>query len=80
LLADHVNAKTDPPGLNAKPNSMVSFNPEFGNRAKEQVANPRDPEGKGNLLSYVKPNQPPMIQFFRTEDSLLSGARVFMEA
>lgn len=79
LLMDHVNAKTDPAGVSAKPNALVLFNPAFGNRVREAGVDPRDPDGKGNLLQYVKPDQPPMIQFFGTEDPLLPRAREFMD-
>ena len=30
LLIDFINAETDPPGVSAKPNVMVLFNPGFG--------------------------------------------------
>jgi acetyl esterase len=80
LLVDHVNASTDTAGVSAKPNAMVLFNPGFGNDRKGKGVDSRDPDGKGNLLQYVKPNQPPMIHFFGTEDPMLPGAEVFMEA
>lgn len=80
LLVDFVSAKTDPAGVSAKPNVLVLFNPGFGSPKTEDGADVRDPEGKGDLKKYVKANQPPMIQFFGTEDPFLPGAKVFMDA
>ena len=86
LMIDFINTKTDPAGVSAKPNAMVLFNPAFGRRKKGEGADPQDPQGlgdfeaKGELSQYVKPNQPPMIQFFGTEDPFLPGARLFIEA
>lgn len=79
LLIEDINAKTDQAGVSSKPNAMVLFNPGFGGREKEEGPDPRDPEGKGDLKKYVKPNQPPMINFFGTEDPLLANARRFQE-
>jgi len=80
LLIDFIHAKTDPEGVSAKPNAMVLFNPGFGRPNKEGVRDSRDPDGKGDLKQYVKPNLPPCIQFFGTEDPFLPGARAFIEA
>ncbi len=80
LLIDHINAKTDPADVSAKPNALVLFNPGFGNHKKQAGPDPRDPDGKGNLLNYVKPNLPPMIHFFGTADPMLPEAMQFMEA
>lgn len=79
LLIEHINAKTDPAGVSAKPNALVLFNPGFGAPNKKAGADPRDPEGKGELKQYVKPSLPPMIHFFGTEDPFLPGAREFIE-
>lgn len=80
LLVDFVNAETDPPGVSAKPNTLVLFNPGFGNDKKRDGSESRDPEGKGDLSKYVKANLPPMINFFGTEDPMLPGAVRFIEA
>lgn len=80
LLIDHINAETDPVGVSAKPNALVLFNPGFGAPNKEDGADPRDTDGKGELKQYVKPGLPPMIHFFGTEDPFLPGARRFIEA
>ncbi len=79
LLVDHVNAKTDPENISAKPNALVLFNPGFGTPNKNDGADPRDPDGKGELKQYVKSGLPPMIHFFGTEDPFLPGAREFIE-
>lgn len=75
LLVDHINAKTDPAGVSAKPNALVLFNPGFGNREKDG-ANPRDPDGKGNLLNYVKPGAPPTVIFHGKADVTVPFATV----
>ena len=75
LLVDHINAKTDPEGVSAKPNAMVLFNPGFGNRAQDGN-DPRDPDGRGNLLNYVKPGAPPTIIFHGKEDTTVPYATV----
>lgn len=75
LLVDHINAKTDPAGVSAKPNAMVLFNPGFGNR-EQDGADPRDLDGKGNLLSYVKPGAPPTIIFHGKADTTVPFATV----
>lgn len=80
LLIEHINAKTDPAGVSAKPNAMVLFNPGFGAPNKEDGADPRDTDGKGELKQYVKPGLPPMIHFFGTDDPFLPRARRFIEA
>ncbi len=81
LMVDDINAKTDPPNVSAKPNAMVLFNPGYGGRGVEEgKVDPRDPEGKGDLAKYVKPNQPPSINFFGTADPLLPAAVRFKEA
>ncbi len=69
LLVDHINAKTDPEGVSAKPNALVLFNPGFGNREKDAGVDPRDPDGKGNLLNRVKPGAPPTIIFHGKDDT-----------
>ena len=74
LLVDHINAKTDPEGVSAKPNAMVLFNPGFGNR--EQDTDSRDLDGKGNLLNHVKPGAPPTIVFHGKEDITVPFATV----
>ncbi len=79
LMIEHINAKTDPAGVSAKPNALVLFNPGFGAPNKENAPDPRDKDGKGELSQYVKPNQPPMIHFFGSEDPFLPGARRFIE-
>jgi acetyl esterase len=76
LLIDHINAKTDPAGVSAKPNALVLFNPGFGNREKDVGADPRDPDGKGNLLNYVKPNEPPTVIFHGKADVTVPFATV----
>ena len=78
-MIDHINAKTDPAGVSAKPNAVVLFNSAFGGREKGDAPDPRDPDGKGKLIQYIKPNQPPMINFFGTEDPFLPGAKEFIE-
>lgn len=75
LMIDFINAKTDPADVSAKPNAMVLFNPGFGNR-KQDVADPRDPDGKGNLLHYVKTGQAPTIIFHGKEDKTVPFASV----
>ncbi len=80
LLVEFVNAKTDPSGVSAKPNALVLFNPAFGHPGSEGGFDNRDPQDTSDLKRYVKPNQPPMIQYFGTEDAFLPGAKVFMEA
>jgi acetyl esterase len=75
LLVDHINAKTDPEGVSAKPNAMVLFNPGFGNRERDG-ADPRDADGKGNLLNYVKPGAPPTIIFHGKDDITVPFATV----
>ncbi len=75
LLVDHINAKTDAEGVSAKPNAMVLFNPGFGNRGQDGV-DPRDPDGKGNLLNYVKPGAPPTIIFHGKADTTVPFATV----
>ena len=75
LLIEHINAKTDPAGVSAKPNALVLFNPGFGNREKDG-ADPRDPDGQGNLVNYVKPNQPPTIIFHGKDDTTVPFATV----
>ena len=80
LLIDHINAKTDPAGVSAKPNAMVLFNPGVGRPNMGEGSDVRDPDGKGELVQYVKPNQPPCINFFGTEDPFLAVARKFQEA
>lgn len=80
LLQDGINAKTDPEGVSAKPNAMVLFNPAFGSgRGENGGPDPRDPEGKGDLRKYVKAGQPPCINFYGTEDTLLPDAKRFQE-
>lgn len=82
LLLDSVRAKTDPPGVSAKPNALVLFNPAFGKADDGKAVDPRDPDGKGELIQYVKPDAklPPMINFFGTEDPFLSVAQKFQAA
>lgn len=81
LLAEFSDAKTDPPGVSAKPNAMVLFNPAFGSgRGENGEKDARDPEGKGDLRKYVKPGQPACINFYGTEDTLLPDARRFEQA
>jgi acetyl esterase/lipase len=80
LLIEHINAKTDPEGVSAKPNALVLYNPGFGRPGNEGAVNPEDPEGKGDLKRYVKSGLPPMIQFFGTEDPFLPIARPFIDA
>lgn len=75
LLVDHINAKTDPAGVSAKPNALVLFNPGFGNRERDGT-DPRDPDGKGNLLNYVRPGAPPAIIFHGKEDMTVPFATV----
>ncbi len=75
LLVDHINAKTDPAGVSAKPNALVLFNPGLGNRERDG-ADPRDPDGKGNLVNYVKPGAPPTIIFHGTADTTVPYATV----
>lgn len=75
LLIDHINAKTDPAGVSAKPNAMVLFNPGFGNRERGG-ADPRDPDGKGNLLNYVKSGAPPTVIFHGKADVTVPFATV----
>ncbi len=79
LLYDHINAKTDPAGVSAKPNALVLFNPGLGAPNKKDFADPRDTDGKGELTQYVKPNLPPMIHYIGTEDPFLPVARRFQE-
>ena len=57
--------------MSAKPNAMVLFNTGFG---------ARNTEGKSDIINNVKPNQPPCIQFFGTEDPRLSRGLRFQEA
>jgi len=81
LLLEDFNASTDPADVSAKPNAMVLFNPGLGATEKTDAGkDPRDPEGRGNLIDYVVPNLPPCINFFGTEDPLLDPARQFQEA
>lgn len=75
LLVDHINAKTDPAGVSAKPNALVLFNPGFGNRERDG-GDPRDPDGKGNLLNHVKPGAPPTIIFHGKEDTTVPYSTV----
>jgi acetyl esterase len=75
LLIDHINAKTDPAGVSAKPNALVLFNPGFGNR-EQDGADPRDPDGKNNLLNYVKPGAPPTIIYHGKDDVTVPFATV----
>jgi len=76
LLVDHINAKTDPAGVSAKPNALVLFNPGFGNRETDGKPDPRDADGKGNLVNYVKPGAPPTIIFHGTADTTVPYASV----
>jgi acetyl esterase/lipase len=80
LLVNFISADTDPPGVSAQPNTLVLFNPGFGRPENDGKPDPRDPEGKYDFKKYVKPNQPPMIHFFGTEDLFLPVAREFIEA
>lgn len=75
LMIDHINAATDPSGVSAKPNAMVLFNPGFGNREQDGT-DLRDPDGKGNLVKYVKPGQAPTIIFHGKEDKTVPIATV----
>ena len=75
LMIEHINAKTDPAGVSAKPNAMVLFNPGFGNTEKN-ANDPRDPDGKGNLLQYVKSGQAPTIIFHGKDDKVVPFASV----
>lgn len=79
LMIEHINAATDPAGVSAKPNALVLFNPGFGAPNRNDFADPRDKDGKGELSQYVKPNLPPMIHFFGTKDPFLPGAKKFIE-
>ena len=52
----------------------------FGSgRGEKEHGNARDPERKGDQRKYVKPSQPPCINFFGAEDPLLADARRFQE-
>ncbi|MEO6751411.1 MAG: alpha/beta hydrolase [Chthoniobacteraceae bacterium] len=75
LLIDHINAKTDPAGVSAKPNALVLFNPGFGNREGDG-ADPRNADGKGNLVNNVKPGAPPAIIFHGKDDVTVPYATV----
>lgn len=74
LLVDHINAKTDPEGVSAKPNALVLFNPGFGGREQDGKPDPRDPDGKGTLSNYIKPGAPPCIIFHGKEDKTVPYA------
>ena len=80
LMIDFINAKTDPPNVSAKPNALVLFSSAFGGHDKDGSPDPRNTDGKGILKNYIKPDQPPMMNFFGTEDPLYPVARDFMEA
>ncbi len=76
LMIDFINAKTDPAGVSAKPNALVLFNPGFGNREKDGQPDPRDPEGKGDMMKYVKPYPAPTIIFHGKDDTTVPYATV----
>jgi acetyl esterase/lipase len=79
LLIDFIHAKTDPPGVSAKPNALVLWNPAFGIVKELTRSKPQDPDGKGDLSQYVQPQQPPMINFYGTEDPFLAEAKQFQK-
>lgn len=84
LLQEECNATSDPADVSAKPNALVLFNPGFGSEEKAEEAarrgRTRRPPEKGVLVNYVKPGQPPCINFFGTEDKMLLDAQHFQEA
>lgn len=75
LLTDHINAKSDPADVSAKPNALVLFNPGFGNRERDG-ADARNADGTGNLVNNVKPGAPPTIIFHGTADTTVPYATV----
>lgn len=84
LLQEECNATTDPPGVSAKPNAMILFNPAFGGaasaRAKEKQGRIRGDPEKCVLVNLVKAELPPCINFYGTEDPFLKEAKQFQEA
>ena len=83
LMIDSINAKSDPAGVSAKPNAMVLFNPGLGGKKKKDGSpDPRDPDGKGDLINYVKAGQPPAIIFHGKDDKTVpyASAEAFTEA
>ena len=79
-VMDGCNAAGDSEGVSERPDAMILFNPAYGPAGNDGRPDPRDPGGKGRLVQYVKPGQPPLIHFFGAKDPFLPGAREFEEA